>query len=145
MSDATKRQDKPTGNGATVWSEVMADLAERVRLGKTKYGTELRVSNGRSALTDLYQELLDAVQYCKQRLMEDQLRFSSVSGLGTLELVALANLCADSILADGTASINAKTAAQSVVDHVPKASPTTTLRMLVQAIAEINDRNHRTT
>lgn len=140
MSDATTKQQPPKKGDKTVWTEVMSDLAERVRLGKAKYGTELETHNGRDSLVDLYQELLDATQYCKQRILEERVRATSVAGLPTIELVSIANLCADAILADKTAGVNATTAAQSVKDHVPKASPTTTLRILVQCIAEINDR-----
>lgn len=145
MSDATIRQPRPKKGDQTVWTEVMSDLAERVRLGKTKYGTELESNNGRDALVDLYQELLDAAQYCKQRILEGRIRSASIAGLPTLELFAIANLTADAILADNTSGENACSAAQSIRDHVPKASPTITLRILTQCIAEINDRRERLT
>lgn len=46
------------------------DLAARAELGKERYGTYLRSHNGRDALSDLYQELLDAIMYMTQCRME---------------------------------------------------------------------------
>lgn len=141
MSDeATRIQSKPTGNGKLVVVEVVKDLLNRSDEGAKKYGTPLRVDNGRSALLDLYQELLDATQYIKQELMERTSRASSIGGLPTLELVGIANLIADSILADPDATVGAKTTAQSVRDNVPKTSQTVLYGVLGQAVAEINNR-----
>ena len=67
---ATKKQKTPTGNGADVTEQVINDLEARSVVGKKKYGTVLRTNNGRDALTDLYQELLDACCYMRQELME---------------------------------------------------------------------------
>ena len=53
-----------------VWDLVLADIAERDRLGAVKYNTRLHPHNGRDALTDLYQELLDSVVYARQALYE---------------------------------------------------------------------------
>lgn len=55
-----------------VWSEVAKDMAERVHKGEQTYGTRLKTFNSRHALTDLYEELLDAVFYLKQHLMEQE-------------------------------------------------------------------------
>lgn len=49
---------------------VMADVAERKRVGIERYGTPLQAFNGRDALRDLYEELLDAVQYVRQLMYE---------------------------------------------------------------------------
>ena len=49
---------------------VMADLMERVQKGLDTYGTPLQTDNGRNALQDLYEELLDAAMYIKQKLLE---------------------------------------------------------------------------
>lgn len=46
------------------------DLFERANMGRAKYGTFLRVNNGRKAVVDLYQETLDAIMYCGQARME---------------------------------------------------------------------------
>lgn len=74
--------DNPTGasvpqptpltlrEGKEVYPIVMNDILERAQTGKEKYGTTLHTNNGRKALWDLYQELLDAVVYLRQELME---------------------------------------------------------------------------
>lgn len=64
-------QNPPKSGNVEVTPEVIADLRARSEMGKAKYGTVLRSMNGRSALTDLYQELLDGACYVKQRLIEE--------------------------------------------------------------------------
>lgn len=72
MNKAAKPQRKP-GKGKTPVAEyVLADIEARVKLGKKRYGTLLYTNNGRSALWDLYQELLDAVMYCRQVILEQE-------------------------------------------------------------------------
>lgn len=46
------------------------DLFERSEMGTKKYGTPLRVHNGRDPLVDLYQELQDAIMYSAQCRLE---------------------------------------------------------------------------
>ena len=53
-----------------VWNLVLADIADRDKRGEAKYGTRLKPHNGRDALVDLYQEMLDAVVYCRQVIFE---------------------------------------------------------------------------
>ncbi len=62
------------------------DLFERAEMGQEKYGTYLRVNNGRVALVDLYQELLDAVMY------SGQVRMETPTSLGANMFEALVNL-----------------------------------------------------
>lgn len=50
--------------------ELGDDLKERYKMGVEKYGTPLRVNNGRFAVVDLHQEILDAIMYCAQARME---------------------------------------------------------------------------
>lgn len=78
QSLATMKQPAPTGNGETVhikvlerlsereWSLLADDIRERAEMGKANYGTYLKTHNGREALVDLYQELLDAIAYATQ-------------------------------------------------------------------------------
>jgi hypothetical protein len=47
------------------------DLQQRIDWGTNKYGTPLKTHNGRSAKVDGYQEVLDAIHYCQQDLMEN--------------------------------------------------------------------------
>lgn len=64
-------QPPPIPNASVpVWDLVMADMEERDRVGRARYGTPLQTHNGRDALVDLYQELLDAVVYIRQVIEE---------------------------------------------------------------------------
>jgi hypothetical protein len=49
---------------------VSNDMIDRNRVGISKYGTPLQPHNGRDALLDAYQELLDLVVYMKQAMIE---------------------------------------------------------------------------
>jgi len=52
--------------GGAYADDVVVDLKQRAKMGEQKYGTPLRLNNGRNALMDLYQEILDALMYCTQ-------------------------------------------------------------------------------
>lgn len=84
---AVSQQHPPVGNGSIVLDAVLAqidrfpnhfggtlalreDLIARALMGEKKYGTKLRVFNGRSAIVDLYQELQDALMYSMQGRIE---------------------------------------------------------------------------
>lgn len=67
---AAKNEPAPTGTGKKVIDEVVLDIKARSDMVEKKYGTPLRTFNGRNAMMDLYQELLDSVMYAKQVLME---------------------------------------------------------------------------
>lgn len=79
---AARTQAAPTGNGIDIAGEAAADLralghvdiAEdieaRIRMGEKKYGTRLKSHNGRDAYLDLYQEVLDGINYSKQLVIE---------------------------------------------------------------------------
>jgi hypothetical protein len=76
--DAASTQPKPTGNGQDVavraaevlrnfgYDKIAEDIEARIRLGEKKYGTRLKSHNGRDAVLDLYQELLDSLNYAMQ-------------------------------------------------------------------------------
>lgn len=77
--DLNAPQPAPTaGEGEAVWPLIYgstalvlpdwlkADMKARHELGVAKYGTPLRVWNGRDATVDAYQEALDLVVYVKQ-------------------------------------------------------------------------------
>jgi hypothetical protein len=49
---------------------VVKDMLERKVISAVKYGIPLQPFNGRDALVDLYQELLDATVYLRQLLYE---------------------------------------------------------------------------
>lgn len=78
MSEPTRKdrpgdsQDLPTPNDEPdIQSLVIADIRARRQIGVERYGTPLQPHNGRSALVDLYEELIDAACYAKQRIVED--------------------------------------------------------------------------
>ena len=60
--------------GDAVWEAVIADMKSRDAFGRAKYGVPLCTNNGRDALKDLYEELLDACVYLKQAMMERDAR-----------------------------------------------------------------------
>jgi len=53
-----------------ITEQVIEDLRQRAEVGLAKYGRPLTPFNGRDALQDLYEELLDAAQYIKQAMIE---------------------------------------------------------------------------
>lgn len=67
-----KPQKNPVAGDGIVGFEVISDIITRMKDGRKKYGRFLEANNGRSALRDLYQELLDASHYTKQLLMESE-------------------------------------------------------------------------
>lgn len=65
------KQPDPVPNGHPhVVDLVTADLVTRKAHGIREYGTPLQPWNGRDPAVDLYEELLDAVQYARQDLHE---------------------------------------------------------------------------
>lgn len=72
MTDRKKIVDQPppTGDGQPVWDLVIDDMRERDNLGRSRYNTPLRAWNGRDALVDAYQEVLDLAVYMRQEIEE---------------------------------------------------------------------------
>lgn len=84
--DAALRQQLPTGNGLDVAGHVVHlfrtassfsgatvlvdDIEARIASGEKKYGTRLKTDNGRNATLDLYQEVLDGINYSMQNILE---------------------------------------------------------------------------
>ena len=62
----------PVPGRRDVGPEVLKDIEARIELGKERYGTLLQTHNGRDALVDLYEELMDALMYTKQLMMENE-------------------------------------------------------------------------
>jgi hypothetical protein len=56
-----------------VFPELIKDIEARNQLGMKTYHRPLTTFNGRNALLDVYEEMLDACVYLKQRLMEEAL------------------------------------------------------------------------
>ena len=57
-------------DGTDVQQAVIRDIQARRQLGIERYGQPLKPHNGRDALRDLYEELVDSVCYLKQVLIE---------------------------------------------------------------------------
>lgn len=60
-----RRDDRPK-----VWDLVIADMRARDCTGSAKYGTPLQPDNGRDAMRDAYQEVLDLAVYLRQFIHE---------------------------------------------------------------------------
>ena len=67
---ANTPEPMPTKGKQAVLPELIQDLQARVEVGIKQYGMPLETNNGRCALMDLYQELLDGAMYLKQHMME---------------------------------------------------------------------------
>lgn len=68
---ATDQPDPIQNDKPACWDLVMQDMKDRDSWGRKKYGTPLQPFNGRLALVDFYQEILDAAVYCRQKIEED--------------------------------------------------------------------------
>lgn len=64
-------QSDPIPGKQSVTQAVITDLRQREQVGIRRYGRTLETFNGRNALIDAYEEVLDLAQYIKQVLMED--------------------------------------------------------------------------
>jgi hypothetical protein len=64
------RRRHPGGRAPEI-GETVRDLMARKQLGLDRYQSLLQAGNGRDALRDLYEELLDGLVYCKQWLEEN--------------------------------------------------------------------------
>lgn len=56
---------------------VMTDLSNRATVGKLKYNTTLEENNHDNFMNHLYEELLDAAQYCK-KLIEQNIQVQNL-------------------------------------------------------------------
>lgn len=65
-------QPDPKPGKQVVGDQVIKDMHKRMILGRERYGTFLETHNGRDSLQDLYEELIDATMYIKQRIIEEQ-------------------------------------------------------------------------
>jgi hypothetical protein len=66
-----QEQPEPVKNNLpAVWDMVICDMISRDKVGQQQYGTRLQPYNGRDALRDLYEELLDAAVYARQMIYE---------------------------------------------------------------------------
>lgn len=77
----SKKEPTPIqNNNPAIWDLVLQDIQDRDEFGQKKYGTRLQPFNGRNVLTDLYQELLDAVVYIRQLIYEQETNAHGAGG-----------------------------------------------------------------
>lgn len=68
---AAIEQPVPTPNDMpALWEIVIAEMQARDAVGRQRYKTPLQPHNGRDALRDMFEELLDAVVYARQAIYE---------------------------------------------------------------------------
>jgi hypothetical protein len=70
-------EDQPPplpNHGTPIWELVIADMAERNKIGRQRYGTPLHAGNGRDPLIDAYQEALDLAVYLRQAIAERDMK-----------------------------------------------------------------------
>lgn len=71
MQSTTAPQPPPVkGTGEDVWLLVIAEMETRRQGGIAKYGVPVRADNGRDALRDAYQEVLDEAVYLRQAILQ---------------------------------------------------------------------------
>jgi hypothetical protein len=70
-AELLSEQAAPVPNAEqSVQEMVLDDIRARMQVGLERYGTLLQPGNGRDALRDLYEELLDAACYARQAIAE---------------------------------------------------------------------------
>lgn len=71
LLDPNVSQPPPQPNvSRPIWELVIADMRERDRVGRERYGVPLQAGNGRDVLVDAYQEALDLCVYLRQAIEE---------------------------------------------------------------------------
>jgi len=65
------KQPNPIEGKTDVTPLVIKDLEQRATIGLETYGKPLQTHNGRDALWDAYEEVLDLAQYLRQRIEEE--------------------------------------------------------------------------
>ncbi|ORI13456.1 hypothetical protein [Rhodococcus sp. 1168] len=72
MNGVGNLPDPTPNDNPSIHDLVTTDLAQRKVFGLAKYGTPLQAGNGRNALQDAYEEVLDLACYLRQRIEEDR-------------------------------------------------------------------------
>lgn len=71
FANLSKPEPAPIQNNhPAIWDLLIKDMQDRDQFGVNKYGTHLQPNNGRSALLDAYQEVLDLAVYLRQAIYE---------------------------------------------------------------------------
>jgi hypothetical protein len=104
------RQRLPITNAFPNIAElVIDDVAERMRIGTERYGTPLQPFNGRDALKDAYEEVLDLASYMRQMMYErdTELRENAQAALDVKRLADWFMQYAPDEIEEGSAVTNA--------------------------------------
>jgi hypothetical protein len=72
-------QPQPESDMFDLWPLVVKDMEDRDKLGRARYGIPLRPQNGRDALVDAYQEVLDLSVYLRQEIEERRMLSNAIS------------------------------------------------------------------
>jgi hypothetical protein len=84
----TREGDQPLPEvregGGFIQDLVIEDIEARKQVGISRYGTPLQSFNGRNVDQDLYEELIDATTYLRQRLVERQALNDAVTNVARL-------------------------------------------------------------
>ena len=72
MMKAAERQPDPKPGCKAVGPLVLADMQARIDAGMERYGRPLETFNGRDAMWDAYQEVLDLCMYLRQVIEENE-------------------------------------------------------------------------
>ena len=82
ISDMERRCEGLEGEELYRVQEAIADMRERDRVGRERYGTPLTPLNGRDQVVDMYQEQLDASVYARAAIQEgiaiDQAQYNTL-------------------------------------------------------------------
>jgi hypothetical protein len=103
-------QARPTPNNLRhVADLVVDDILERKRVGEERYGTPLQPFNGRDALKDAYEEVLDLASYMRQMMYErdTELRENAQAALDVKRLADWFIQYAPDEIEEGSAVTNA--------------------------------------
>lgn len=73
LDDFKRHHGNVQGHYASIVSRVCEDMQSRDTEGRKNYGVPLQASNGRNAIKDCYEEILDAIVYCKQEIEEERI------------------------------------------------------------------------
>ena len=132
---AATPEPAPIGNGHVIVTELLKDILARDGMGREKYGTSLRVGNGRDALNDSLQEALDLCFYLKQAIMErDDAGRLQNNGLCDVKFHIPNKL-------DFTSQLNSE--AQEIVFDMPKLhKPGVNPDVMDEYIERLKGRNH---
>lgn len=126
-------QPPPVDNGSTSIADlVLADVADRKRLGIERYGVALQADNGRDALRDAYEEALDLCMYLRQAIAER----NAARGMAQRAYLAEMRADLDALTAEISAGVEPPTDLMALAEQVIASQPALDTPESVHAWAE---------